>query len=124
MDESTSLLTIVIGASPKRERFSNKAVHKLRESDIPVRAIGYRLGIIADVEIEIGRPRIEDVHTIALYIGPQRQQVLYDYILELQPRRIIFNPGTENPELMMMAEKQGIEVVAKCLLVMLRSGLF
>lgn len=116
--------TVVIGASPKSERFSNKAVRLLREFGVPVVAVGYRVGKIADIGIEIGRPRIHHVHTIALYIGPARQEILYDYILELKPERIIFNPGTENPELMDLAEENGIEVVENCLLVMLRSGLF
>ncbi|NOY37202.1 MAG: CoA-binding protein [Chlorobi bacterium] len=120
----TTKKTVVIGASPNVERFSNKAVKLLREFEIPVVAVGFRPGSIGDVEIETGRPRVKNVHTVALYLGPAKQQILYDYILDLKPKRIIFNPGTENPELMEMADEQGIEIVENCLLVMLRSHLF
>ena len=117
-------LTVVIGASPKAERYSNKAVRLLRDYGIPVVAVGFRVGTIADVEIQIGRPELENVHTVALYVGPARQEILYDYILDLHPKRIIFNPGTENPEFMDIAENNGIEVVENCVLVMLRSGIY
>ncbi|TNE56910.1 MAG: CoA-binding protein, partial [Bacteroidetes bacterium] len=63
-----------------------------------------------------------DVDTVTLYVGPQRQVPYYEYILSLHPKRIIFNPGTENPELEALAEAQGIEVVEGCTLVMLSIG--
>jgi predicted CoA-binding protein len=67
------------------------------------------------------KPEIQDVHTVTLYIGPQRQPEHYDYILSLKPKRIIFNPGTENSEFIERAEKQGVETLEACTLVMLRS---
>ena len=72
--------------------------------------------------IVTGKPPIDNLHTIALYMGKERQVAYYDYILELKPERIIFNPGTDNQELLEMADEQGIEVVSGCLLVMLHSG--
>jgi len=70
------------------------------------------------------RPEITDVDTITMYIGPQRQTPWYDYILSLKPRRIIFNPGSENPELARLAEEKGVEVIEACTLVMLRTNQF
>jgi len=116
--------TIVIGASPKPERFSNKAVRLLRRNGYPVIAQGIREGKIEDVEIIKGKPQINDIHTVTMYIGPARQPEYYDYILGLMPKRIIFNPGTENRELKQMAEEKGIETVENCTLVMLNTDLF
>lgn len=70
------------------------------------------------------KPVIEDVDTVTLYINPQRQKEWYDYLLSLQPRRIIFNPGTENQELKNLAEKKGIECLEACTLVMLSIGVY
>jgi predicted CoA-binding protein len=117
--------TVVIGASPKPQRFSNAAVKKLKRYDHPVEAIGMRSSFIDDVEIKTGSPAIRDVHTVTLYIGPQNQPGYYDYILNvLRPKRIIFNPGTENDELKTLAETAGIEVVENCTLNMLGFGTF
>ena len=68
------------------------------------------------------KPAIPDVDTITLYIGPQHQPEWYDYLISLKPKRIIFNPGTENPEFEKMAEEKGIETLEACTLVMLRTG--
>ena len=70
------------------------------------------------------KPRIEDVHTVTIYLNPANQKEWYNYILSLNPKRLIFNPGTENIELGSMAEKQGIEVEYACNLVLLRTGQF
>ena len=67
------------------------------------------------------KPALENIHTISLYIGPHRQPEWYDYLLSLKPKRIIFNPGTENEEFQNRAEQQGVEVLEACTLVMLRS---
>ncbi len=116
--------TLVIGASTKPERYSNMAVKLLRLHGHPVIAIGLREGTIGDVKIVTDKPQIENLHTITLYLNPKRQKEYYEYILSLSPQRIIFNPGTENRELMQMARKKGIETVENCTLVMLNSGLF
>lgn len=99
----------------------------LREYNHPVAAIGLKAGKIDDVEIQTGLPKIgissgRSLDTVTLYVGPQNQPVYYDYILALKPKRVIFNPGTENPELESTLEKAGIEVVEGCTLVMLSIG--
>ncbi len=117
--------TLVLGASPKPERFSNKAVRLLRKFGHPVVAVGLRDAVIEDVPII--RPeevKEKDIHTVTLYLSPENQKAYYDFILSLQPKRVIFNPGTENPELQKLLEEKGIETVENCTLVMLRSGLF
>ncbi len=116
--------TVVLGASPKPWRFSFKAVNDLRVNKYSVVAVGFRKGKIRDVKILIGMPEINDVDTVSLYIGPVRQKGFYDYIIGLKPDRIIFNPGTENPELQMLAKKAGIEVLENCMLMMLRNGTY
>lgn len=114
--------TLVLGASPNPLRFSNKMVKSLVRHNIEVVAIGLREGMISGIPIQKGKPSLKDIHTVSLYIGLKGQVAYYDYILSLHPRRIIFNPGTENPGFMMLAEEKGIEAVTDCALVMLSSG--
>lgn len=116
--------TVVLGASPKAHRFSYKAVAELRMHNFPVVAIGYREGKILDIPIVKGKPKIQDVDTVALYLGPARQVDYYEYILQLKPKRIIFNPGTVNPELKEIAIKSGIKVIENCMLIMLQRGTY
>ena len=116
--------TIVAGASPKAARFSFKAVKELRLYKHPVVALGFREGIIEDVIIQKGKPHIEEVHTISLYMGKERQKEYYNYLIGLKPKRIIFNPGTHNPEFAALAQQNKIEVVEDCMLVMLQTGNF
>lgn len=115
--------TLVLGASPNPERYAYAAVEKLRRSGYEVVAVGIRNGMIGDVPIQIGMPEIPDVDTISLYIGPARQESYERYILEtIRPKRLIFNPGTENRKLMDRASAQGIEAITACTLVMLSVG--
>lgn len=116
--------TLVIGASPKPERFSYKAVKLLSRNGYPVVAQGVRDGEIEGIKIIKGKPQINDIHTVTMYVGPDRQAEYYNYILALKPKRIIFNPGTENDELKQLAEQNGIETVENCTLVMLNTALF
>jgi predicted CoA-binding protein len=111
--------TLVLGASPNEARYANIAVRRLRDAGHPVVAVGMRPGQIADVPIQQGHPPAEDIHTVTLYLNPETQREYYDYVLGLNPRRIIFNPGTENPELQRMARQAGIETEAACTLVMI-----
>ncbi|MCX7863317.1 MAG: CoA-binding protein [Bacteroidales bacterium] len=111
--------TVVLGASPNPERYSYKAVKKLKQHGYEVIAIGKRKGNIDGIEIIQQLPFLSDVHTIAMYLSPSNQKEYYDYILSLKPQRIIFNPGTENKELATLAEKNGIAVVEWCVLIML-----
>lgn len=111
--------TLVIGASEKEDRYSNKAVRMLRNHGHQVVAIGLRPGLIVDVPIETGMPRHAGIDTVTLYVGPQRQDDLVPYVLGLRPRRVIFNPGTENPAFQESLRAAGIEPVEGCTLVML-----
>ncbi len=115
--------TLVLGASPNPIRYSYSAVEQLRWKGHEVIAVGSRKGRIEDVDILTEWPAtIDDLDTITLYLGPANQIPVYDRILGYHPRRIIFNPGTENPELMRMASAAGIEVIRACTLVMLAIG--
>jgi len=116
--------TMVIGASPNPERFSYKAVSLLNYYQHTVIPIGIKDGEIDGIEIIKGKPNVADLHTITLYLGEKRQVEYYDYILSLKPKRIIFNPGAENIELLKKAEQGGIEVTENCTLVMLNAGIF
>ncbi len=116
--------TLVIGASIKPYRYSNRAIRKLKAYGHPVIALGKLEGEIAGVKIEKVFPKKATVHTITLYIGVSHQPALYSDILKLKPKRIIFNPGTENSELQKLAAKQGIDTIEDCTLVMLDTGIF
>lgn len=114
--------TIVIGASTNPERYSNKAVNKLALYGHEVIPFGVEEGKIADISIQTKLPIVQDIDTVTLYLNPKRQEAYYDYILSLKPKRIIFNPGTENKTLEHLAKKQGIETIEACTLVMLSVG--
>lgn len=114
--------TVVLGASQNPARYSFLAVNKLNNYGHPVRAIGRREGEINNTPIEVGHPSIEEVDTITLYLSPQNQVPYYEYMLSLKPKRIIFNPGTENDDLEKLAEENGIETIEGCTLVMLSTG--
>ncbi|NOX86601.1 MAG: CoA-binding protein [Chlorobi bacterium] len=116
--------TLVIGGSPKPDRYSNKAIRLLLKYGYPVVSTGAREAEVEGVKIQTGTPPFEDIHTVTLYVGPARQPQLYDYVISLKPKRIIFNPGTENDEFIELARKNNIETVENCTLVMLNSGLF
>ena len=111
--------TIVLGASSNPARYSYLAVQRLRAHNHPVTAIGRRVGQVADVNITKDHLLESDVDTITLYLNPKNQVEYYDYILNLHPKRIIFNPGTENEELMQKAKENNIKPVIACTLVML-----
>ncbi len=116
--------TVVIGASEKPDRVSNQVVHRLAEQGMEVIAIGVKEGKIGAIPILTERPAIQDVHTVSLYVGPQNQTGWYDYIVSLNPDRIIFNPGTENDEFENMAKEKGIKTERSCTLVLLSTGQF
>ena len=111
--------TIVIGASPNTDRYSFKATMSLQSHKHTVYPIGIKKGIINGLTIINDKPLIENIDTITLYIGPDNQPEWYDYILSLKPKRIIFNPGTENAELIKLANDNGIETEIACTLVLL-----
>jgi len=116
--------TLVIGASDDSSRYSNMAIRSLRKHNHEVVGIGNRPGTVLDVSFDKEKLPFENIDTVTLYINPSRQAEYYDYILSLHPKRIIFNPGTENPELERMAEGNGINAMEACTLVLLSTGQF
>jgi uncharacterized protein len=114
--------TVVIGASENPARYAYKATVALQKSQHPVVPVGLREGQINGIKILKDKPEIEDVDTVTLYVGPYNQPPLYDYILSLHPKRVIFNPGTENEEFEEMLRKKNIEPLEACTLVMLSIG--
>lgn len=114
--------TLIIGATDNPSRYANLAAKKLVSYGHPIINIGIKAGEAAGVPIERADEVFEDIDTITLYVGPQNQPEYYDYIMQSKPKRIIFNPGTENPELEELAEQNGIETLEACTLVMLSTG--
>ena len=114
--------TLVLGASSNPSRYSNIAINRLRRHAHPVVAIGKRTGTVADVPVETQTKPIEELDTITLYLNPTNQKPYYDYIVSLKPKRIIFNPGTENEELEELAREHGIKTMDACTLVLLSTG--
>lgn len=116
--------TLVLGASDRPDRYSYLAINRLRGKGHPVVAIGQRRSKVGDVEIGTEKNVFPGVDTVTLYLNPVRQKEYYDYILSLQPKRIIFNPGAENPELSTLAQSNGIQPLEACTLVLLSTGQF
>lgn len=114
--------TLILGATPNSGRYAYMAANSLVRKGHDIINVGLKKGEVAGVEIEQPEAIHPDVDTITLYVGPQNQPPLYDYILKTHPKRIIFNPGTENTELRKMAIDNGIETEYACTLVMLSTG--
>lgn len=114
--------TVIIGASDHANRYSYLAANRLVGHLHPIVPIGIHGGRVAGVDIITERPMISEVHTVTLYINPQKQPAYYDYVLQLNPKRVIFNPGTENPAFEELLEQKGIEALEACTLVMLTTG--
>ncbi|MGB0177582.1 MAG: CoA-binding protein [Owenweeksia sp.] len=116
--------TLVIGASHKPERYSYRAVKLLQEYDHEVVALGRKARKVEDWEIIDGKPELKNVDTVTLYLSAPNQKDYYDYIPAIQPRRVIFNPGAENRELVKLLREKGIETEEACTLVLLHTGQF
>ncbi len=114
--------TLVLGASENPERYSNLAIRNLRSHDHEVIAIGRREGSVEDVKIIKDKPDIGNLDTVTLYLNPDNQKPYYNYIISQHPKRIIFNPGAENPEFAVMANEKGIHTENACTLVLLSTG--
>jgi len=116
--------TLVIGASLKESRYSNMCVKTLVSDHIPVTAIGLREGLIDETPVLTGFPELSNIHTVTLYLGPENQHAFYDYILKLNPERVIFNPGTENQGFEDILSQAGIKVTEDCTIMMVEGGRF
>jgi predicted CoA-binding protein len=114
--------TLVLGASDNPVRYSYLAINRLRNYGHPVVAIGKKHTWVADVEIIKEKNKFDNVDTVTLYLNPLHQKEYYNYIVSMKPKRIIFNPGAENPELSKLAKENGIEPVEACTLIMLSTG--
>lgn len=114
--------TLILGATDNPSRYANLAASRLVAHGHPIVNIGIKTGQAAGVSIERAGEIHKDIDTITLYVSPPNQEQYYDYILESKPKRIIFNPGTENPVLEELAQQNGIETLEACTLVMLSTG--
>lgn len=114
--------TLVLGASSNPSRYSYIALNRLVHAGHPVVAVGLKDETVAGVQIHKNPNQFPDIDTVTLYLNPMRQKEYYDYIVGLRPRRVIFNPGTENPELYGLLRQNGIAVEEACTLVLLSIG--
>jgi len=116
--------TVIIGSTPNNARYAFLAAQNLKAYKHEFVPIGIKSGEVLGEPIQniADKPAIKDVDNITMYVGAPRQEGWYDYLLSLKPKRIIFNPGAENPEFEKLAESKGIEVVEACTLVMLRTN--
>ena len=114
--------TLIIGASNNPERYSYKAAESLLNHGHEIELLGLRPDVIFDKIIDTEKKNYEAINSVTLYVGPQRQPEYYDYILSLKPRRVIFNPGTENDEFVEILTKNGIEAEIACTLVLLSTN--
>ena len=116
--------TVIVGASNKSGRYAQIAARMLKEYNHPIIPLGLKEGeVFGEPILDIKqKPDLKGVDTITLYVSPKHQEGWYDYLLSLNPKRIIFNPGTENPDLIEMAKAENIEPVIGCTLIMLRSN--
>lgn len=114
--------TLVIGASTNPMRYSYAAMHRLTSAGHEAIPVGVKRGEVAGKTILNEPPQLDDVDTVTLYIGPKIQESYHDYLLDLKPKRVIFNPGTINPPFMKELEDAGVEVIDACTLVILATG--
>lgn len=116
--------TLVIGASPYPFRYSHRAIHMLQNAGHPVHALGKQEAEVAGIPIQTDPSEIEgtDIDTVSLYVNPRNQVDMYDWLIQLAPQRVIFNPGSENPNFEQKLQEEGISTMQACTLVMLSTG--
>ena len=114
--------TLVLGASTKPERYAFKAINMLVEKGHSVLALGQNAGEVAGIKIQTKAIPLKNIDTVTLYLNPARQRDYYNYIVEARPKRVIFNPGTENPELYRLLELNNIKSEVACTLVLLTTN--
>lgn len=117
-------LTLVIGASENPERYSYKAIQSLVKHGHPVKALGLKPGNVSGVEFDTKKISYQGIDTVSIYIGVNNQADYYEYIEQLKPKRVLFNPGTENPQFEVRLQKLGIDVERSCTLVLLATNQF
>jgi predicted CoA-binding protein len=114
--------TVILGATTKPERAACKAIQMLVDRGHSVLAIGQNAGEVAGIKIKTKAIPLSNIDTISLYLNPARQRDYYNYIVEAKPKRVIFNPGTENPELYQLLELNNIKADVACTLVLLTTN--
>lgn len=114
--------TLVIGATTNKDRYAYKAIQRLINKSHQVVAIGTKEGMVLDVNIETTKLPFTGIDTVTLYLNPKNQEEYYDYIISLKPRRVLFNPGTENPAFYEILKQNNIEFEIACTLVLLATN--
>ncbi len=114
--------TLVLGATTKTDRYAFKAIQQLVEKGHSVLAVGQNVGEVAGIKIQTKAIPLKNIDTVTLYLNPTRQRDYYNYIVEAQPKRVIFNPGTENPEFYQLLQLNNIKVEVSCTLVLLATN--
>ena len=114
--------TLVLGATTKPDRYAVKAVTMLVDKGHSVLALGQNAGEVAGVKIQTKAIPLKNIDTVTLYLNPTRQRDYYNYIVEAKPKRVIFNPGTENPEFYQLLKLNDIKVEVACTLVLLTTN--
>ena len=115
-------VTLVIGASTNPNRYSNIAIKRLIDKELEVVALGLRKGKVFNVIIDDEKKEYKNIDTVTLYLNPKRQEEYYNYIISLSPRRVIFNPGTENITFVKLLEENNIGSEIACTLVLLSTN--
>jgi uncharacterized protein len=115
--------TLILGASTNPSRYAYLAAEKFHRKNLPFELLGNKKGEVFGHEIETETSEIDlNIDTVTMYLGADNQKPYTDFLIKLKPKRVIFNPGAENPLLSQMLEKEGIEVIEACTLVMLSTG--
>ncbi|MBX5438210.1 MAG: CoA-binding protein [Thermoflavifilum sp.] len=120
---SVAWTTLVIGASPHPQRYSYLAVQQLHKHGYPVIALGIHEGMIGEIPVITSWPMVP-IHTVSLYLHPRHQHLYEQKLLDLHPKRVIFNPGTENPSFEDTLRRAGMVVIEACTLVLLSTHQF
>ena len=117
-------LTLIAGASADPSRYAYTAALFLNRQNLPFLPIGIKKGDVLGKEILPLRekPNLDEIHTITMYMNAGHQKEWEDYFLSLKPKRIIFNPGAENPDFAERAKSQGVSCINGCTLVMINTG--
>tara|TARA_R110000796_G_scaffold104102_1_gene213812 strand:- start:197348 stop:197722 length:375 start_codon:yes stop_codon:yes gene_type:complete len=114
--------TLVLGASLKPDRYSNLVVRRLLEKAITTELFGFKNGVIYGLQVKTNFDDFQNIHTVTLYLNPKRQVEYYKAIINLKPKRVIFNPGTENPEFYKLLKNEDVDVEIACTLVLLATN--
>ena len=114
--------TLIIGASSNPERYSYKAAQRLLAYGHEIELLAKRTDVVFGQTIDIEKKNFEDIDTVTLYLSEKFQEEYFHYIISLNPRRVIFNPGTENPEFEKLLIENDIIAEEACTLVLLGTG--